>query len=216
MDMEIARRTPDCLDDAAIAALVEGRAFDERQRAVRHAGECAYCRYRVAALARVSADPAVKKEIEALESDRRSVRSPRIGWKFIATTGLAAAAVLAILVEPTGTLRDRFIPRGDNVHRESAITTADAPRIISPSGTAREADVLRWTSVAGADMYRVRIWNQSGDVIWSTETRDTLASVPAAVERGVSYLWEVNARTGWDRWTSSEFVEFTIGASPNR
>jgi len=65
-------------------------------------------------------------------------------------------------------------------------------------------------------MYRVRVWNQSGDVIWSGETRDTVVAIPSQVQRGVSYLWEVNARTGWDRWTSSEFVEFKIGSSESR
>ena len=209
--MELAQGTPDCLDDASIAAVVEGRAFDGRDKALSHVSECAFCRYRVAAVARVAQDPAIKKEIETLEPERHSVLSPRVGWRFFATAGLAAAAAAAILIEPEGTLRERFAPRGE-VHREAAITTTESPRIISPTGRSA-ARVLQWTSVPEADMYRVRIWNQSGDVIWSSETRDTAIAIPSAVERGVSYLWEVNARTGWDRWTSSEFVEFTIGPS---
>jgi hypothetical protein len=213
--MEIAQRTPDCLDEATIAAVVEGRVFDGRQKALAHVSECAYCRYRVAAVARVAQDPAVKKEIDTLEPERHSTMSPRLGWKFFATAGLAAAAAAVVLIEPTGTLRGRFTSRGDEVHREAAITTTESPRIISPSGTST-VSTLRWTGVPEADMYRVRIWNQNGDVVWSGETRDTVIAIPSAVERGVSYLWEVNARTGWDRWTSSEFVEFTIGSSPSR
>lgn len=212
--MEIAQRTPDCLDDASIAAVVEGRLFDGRDKALSHVSECAYCRYRVAAVARVAQDPAVKKEIETLEPGRHSTASPRVGWKFFTTAGLAAAAAAALLIEPTGTLRERFAPSGE-LHREAAITTTESPRIISPSG-ASATDVLRWSRVPEADMYRVRIWNQNGDVIWSGETRDTVVAIPSAVQRGVTYLWEVNARTGWDRWTSSEFVEFTIGPSQSR
>jgi len=212
--MEIAQRTPDCLDDASIAAVVEGRVFEGREKALSHVSQCAFCRYRVAALARVAQDPAVKKEIDLLEPQRHPAMSPRVGWKFFATAGLAAAAAAVILIEPAGTLRERFSPRTE-VHREAAITTTESPRIISPSGTGA-ADVLRWTSVPEADMYRVRIWNQSGDVIWSGETRDTVVAIPSQIQRGVSYLWEVNARTGWDRWTSSEFVEFKIGSSESR
>ena len=211
MHMEIAQRTPDCLDDASIAAVVEGRAFDWRDIALAHVSECAFCRYRVAAVARVAQHPEIKKEIETLEPERHSVASPRVGWRFFATAGLAAAAAAVILIDPAGKLRERFTPSGE-VHREAAITTTESPRIISPSGKG-SADRLRWTSVPEADMYRVRIWNQNGDVVWSSETRDTVIAIPSAVQRGVSYLWEVNARTGWDRWTSSEFVEFTIGPS---
>lgn len=212
--MEIAQRTPDCLDDASIAAVVEGRAFDGRDKALAHVSECAFCRYRVAAIARVAMHPEIKKEIETLEPARHSITNPRVGWKFFATAGLAAAAAVAILIEPTGTLRERFTPSGE-VHREAAITTTESPRIVSPTGTTA-ARVLQWTSVPEADMYRVRIWSQNGDVIWSSETRDTVVAIPTAVQPGVSYLWEVNARTGWDRWTSSEFVEFTIGTSKSR
>ena len=212
---EPTHRTPYCLDEASIAALVDGNAFDGRDVALAHVSECSFCRYRVAAIASVTRDPAIEKEIELLEAGSRHKR-PAVIRRSLTVTGLAAAAIAIILLNPARSLRERSTSESREVTRETAITTAESPRILSPSGRVAEASELRWTSVPEADTYRVRIWNHDGDVIWTTETRDTVVAIPSTVQRGISYLWEVDARTGWDRWTSSEFIEFTLGSAPGR
>jgi hypothetical protein len=57
-----------------------------------------------------------------------------------------------------------------------------------------------------------------GEVAWSGETRDTVLALPAALARsGQEYLlWDVKARTGWDRWVMSDLVEITLRPTGGR
>jgi hypothetical protein len=77
------------------------------------------------------------------------------------------------------------------------------------------AAVLRWTSVTGADRYRVTLFDAQGLVLFETQVGDTIARLPDSLTfaRGQTYLWKVEARTGWDRWAASELVEFSIPGS---
>jgi hypothetical protein len=61
-----------------------------------------------------------------------------------------------------------------------------------------------------ADLYEVRIWNTEGTVIYSKETKDTSIVLPEIIRPGMRYLWDVKARTGWDRWVSSDLVELSL------
>lgn len=206
-------RTPQCLSDDSIAALVDERQFVGRAEAIAHIGTCMSCRHRLAAIVRVTNDASVRLEMDALDAPRLAANSSRVGWRFFTVSGLAAAAVALVMMQPARELISRS--RAD-IRRESGITATDSPRILSPSGSSTKSDALRWTAVSEADVYRVRIWNTNGDVIWSTETRDTVIALPPILQPGSQYLWEVSARTGWNRWTSSDFVEFQIQASPSR
>jgi hypothetical protein len=94
-------------------------------------------------------------------------------------------------------------------HRETGAGPA-VPRIVAPSASLDPGDSLRWTGVAEADLYRVRVWDGEGTVVWTTDTRDTTAALPAQLRPGVQYMWDVSARTGWDRWVSSDIVELTL------
>jgi len=208
----------DCLDDDAIASLADGGDTSIEHDAVAHVAVCANCRARLAAVARLMDDETVSAEIRALQPTRRFTL-PRWSRRQLAVSGgLAAAAVAAIVLlgpKRSGVSTDQT--RTDSVsHREAAITATTAPRVVSPIDVADVADSLRWTSVPQADLYRVRIWNGEGTVVWSTETRDTMVALPQVVHSGTSYMWEVSARTGWDRWVSSDFVEFTLRARKPR
>src|SRR5438876_961968 len=54
-------------------------------------------------------------------------------------------------------------------------------------------------------------------VVFATEASDTVALFPdsIALVPGASYLWKVDARTGFDRWAASELAEFRV-AGPRR
>jgi hypothetical protein len=71
---------------------------------------------------------------------------------------------------------------------------------------------LRWESAAGADLYRVTLFQRDGRVMYRSELRDTAAALPDSVclAAGGSYLWKVEARTGWEQWASSPLVDFSI------
>jgi hypothetical protein len=49
-------------------------------------------------------------------------------------------------------------------------------------------------------------------VAWDGEARDTVLPLPPPLARPEAgdCLWVVDARTGWDRWVSSELHELTV------
>ena len=192
---------PDCLDETTIAALVDGT-LDAAGRgaADRHLTGCAVCRSAVAGVTRLVSDAAVAREVAALER-RRGVRD----WRLPA--GLAAAALLvAVLVLPR--------PANDDptVHRAPTITAADEPRLYAPIGVVADAARLAWAPVPGAEQYRVTLFDADGRVLFETTLRDTAVALPdsVALMPDRRYLWKVNARIGWDRWSSSPLVEFSV------
>jgi len=197
-------QTPDCLQDDMIAAVADGSLAPELRTAVLpHVGSCARCRGAVASVARALADPAVARELSA---SRRGGRVYRIA------VPLAAAAVLLLLLRS---------PAGDRlpVHRgppPPPPATTPVPR--SPVGTVSAVDALRWSPVAGADRYRVTVFDATGGVVYAAEVSDTVVAFPdsVALVPGHSYLWKVDARTGFDRWATSQLAEFSIAGARRR
>ena len=184
--------TPDCLDELVVADFVEGRLSPEsRVPVVAHLLTCARCRSVVKATA---AAPTA--------SERRWPR-----WSL--PLGLAAAAALVLLLLPRG--------GGDNSTpglREPTVTSTVAPVPISPAPGASVAQVDRlvWSSVPGADRYRLRLYDREGSTLWTVETADTSVGLPASVNLlpRVPYFWRVEAQAEWMRWAASDLVPFQI------
>ncbi len=198
------------LDDTTLASIVDGDV--SRPDAMAHLSVCDDCRRRLSAVAHLVDDAELRPEIQSLEHGTSRSVSPR-RWRpaSIAAISAFAAAAVAALVISLPKKNAESSPPSESIHREGAITTTAPPRIISPSAVASTNDALRWTSVSGADIYRVQVWNTDGRVVFSTDTRDTTVALPTELAKpGATYLWEVKARTGWDRWVSSEFLQFTI------
>lgn len=206
--MPDAMRTEDCLDEAALVALAWGDAGNRASTSIDHVAGCAHCRRRLSDIVRLAADPTIKQEIDALEPPRR-IPTHRFTRRTLVFGTLAAAAAVAVLISPFQSMKNR------ELRREAANSSAIAPRIVSPAEIRNRNEPMRWTSVPHADLYRVRIWNQNGDVVWSTETTDTVVSVPSVIQSGVRYMWVVDARTAWDRWVSSDLVELQIQKTPS-
>jgi hypothetical protein len=193
------RETPECLDDDALAALADG-SLDAAARAavLPHLAACARCRGVLASVARALADASVTREVGAVEGVGRR-RFFRI------VVPLAAAAVL-LLVFAWPRLNDDGAP-----HRGPPVNAA-APVPLSPIGTVAGANVLQWTSLAGADRYRVTLFEAGGRALYETERIDTAATLPDSIRLvpGRSYVWMVEGRIGFDRWSTSRLVEFSI------
>jgi hypothetical protein len=191
--------TPQCLDDETIAALAEGTIdADSRAAAMPHLATCARCRLAVASVARALADPAVAREIPRPAGARHRLIQVAIP--------AAAAAVVVLLAMPS---------RDDDrapAHRAPTITAVSSPILMSPVGIVAAADALRWAPVTGADRYRVTLFDDAGGVVYETQTADTVVALPDSIRLalGRSYLWKVEARTGWGRWSASELIEFSI------
>jgi hypothetical protein len=191
--------TPECIDDETVAALAEG-ALDgtARDAALAHVATCARCRRAVSSVARVLADPAVSREA-------RATARPRLRPLTLAS-GIAAAAIVAFVALPWRAADDT------STHRAPTITATASPVLMSPVGVVADARTLRWTGVGGTDRYRVTLFDATGGVVFETQTTDTLVTIPGSVrlERAQGYFWKVEARTGWNRWSASEMVEFSV------
>lgn len=198
--------TPACLDDDTIASLAEG-VLDAAARPplLAHAVECDRCRTALAMVVRALGDPAVQHEVRAVE--RRGGNRTR--W--LALAGVAAAALLALVVRMPRTT----IP--DSPHRASPITAAPAPQAVSPVGAVAGVRQLRWTPVAGAERYRVTLFDANGTVLYEAEQPGTELTLPDSVVPGpgVRRWWRVEAQLGFDRWAASDLNEFVIAGDPS-
>jgi hypothetical protein len=118
----------------------------------------------------------------------------------------AAAALLLVVSLPKSSHDNR------RAHRERAITAVAGPVLDSPVGAVAGATVLRWSTVAGADRYRLTLFDARAHVVYETQLTDTVAVLPDSIVLvpGQRYLWRVVARTGWNRWSASDLVEFRI------
>lgn len=198
--------SPECFDDATIAALADGSLDAGARIAVLpHLAACARCRGAVAAVSRAVSDATVARELRALRG-RGRLRFMRIALP------LTAAAVLLVIAWP---------PRPENggpTHRAPTITAAADPVPLSPVGAVAGAGALRWAAVAGADRYRVTLFDAKGRVLYEAQLPDTVVTLPDSIVLvpGRPHLWKVEARTGFDRWSASTLVEFTVTGGARR
>ena len=197
--------TPQCLGEAAVAAFVDGQtaAGAAREATVAHLAVCARCRAMVASVARLAAAESVASEAPAERPSRRRWPVP---------VAAAAAVLLAVLAWPRGA------DQTGTGHRAPTITAAAAPVPIAPVAAVAEAPVLRWSAVPGADRYHLTLFDAGGRVRYEVQLADTVAALPDSVVlvTGQTYLWSVEARIGWDRWSTSPLTEFSIVGAPRR
>lgn len=195
--------TPECPDELVIADFVDGRlSADQRAPVVTHLLTCARCRALVKATGRLVAETAVTAQLPARRWRRWSV-----------PLGLAAAAALVLLLVPRGS--DDSTPG----LREPTVTSTIAPVPIAPAPGASAARVDRfvWSSVPGAERYRMRLYDGEGTILWTVETADTAVALPDSVglTPRVPYFWRVEAQAEYMRWAASDLVSFQI-AGPRR
>ncbi|HEX9280472.1 MAG TPA: zf-HC2 domain-containing protein [Gemmatimonadales bacterium] len=197
--------TPQCLSEAAVAAFVDGQTTGAaREATVAHLAGCARCRAMVASVARLTTIESVAREAPT---------TARPSWRrWQVPVAAAAAVLLAVLAWPRG---NNQIGTG---HRAPTITAAAAPVPLAPVAAVAEARVLRWSAVPGADRYHVTLFDAGGGVRYEAQLADTVAALPDSVVlvTGQTYLWGVEARIGWDRWSTSPLTEFSIVGAPRR
>lgn len=197
----------ECLDEMAVAELMDGVASEERRATLlAHVAECAQCRRVVASVARMTAEPDIRREVTSVESatgPRRRVL--RVGGM----VGLAAAAALVLVIARP------WQSESVATHRDPVITAGPSPTPVAPVGTVEALTSLVWTSLPQADRYEVVLFDGDGTVLWEAQTSDSFAMVPdsVVVEAGALYFWRVRARTGFDRWAESHLTEFTVTSS---
>jgi anti-sigma factor RsiW len=181
------------LEPNEVAAYLDGELLaTDRSRIEAHLAECAECRAELTEVARL------------LHSQPRRRR----GW-LLPVGVAAAAAVVLVLALP----RPQAPPASSSGFREPAITTTVAPVVLAPRGTDAAVRSFIWTEVPHADRYRVTVFDETGRVVWETQTTDTAALAPDTVrlQAGAPHFWKVEAETAPNRWTASSLVEFSPG-----
>ncbi len=201
------RASASCLDDAALAEIAESGLSRSTREWCLHLAECAHCREAVASLAEVLADERVIRERSAL--DRAAIPHRRAPSRraVLGGAGACAAAVLvALMLRPAA-------KQPEAPHRGPTISAVEAPAPTTPAGDVADARIFRWTPVPGADQYRITLFDATGRVLYESERNDTILTLPDSITLTQSqpYLWKVEARTGVDRWTSSDLIDFRIG-----
>jgi len=193
MDVMNADRYPEGhLETGEVAAYLDGTLPpSNRVRIEAHAQECEVCRHELIEVARLL-----------------RTRPRRHGWHLPIGVAAAAAAVALFLVLP----RPATEP-GSPEYREPAVTTTVPPAVVGPRGVITAAQMFVWTAVPHADPYRLALFDDTGRVLWETQTSDTSVLLPDSIRLrpGASYLWKVEAQTSWNRWVGSDLVEFSIG-----
>ncbi len=132
-------------------------------------------------------------------------------------TGLAAAAaLLLVLVLP----RAVNPPGAPPEHRAPSVGDTPAeltPLPLSPVGEVERVSALVWSHVDGANRYRATLLDENGNVVWESETPDTVATIPPdrSLTGGVTYFWKVDARFGFGRWLESGVAEFRLLPTPD-
>jgi hypothetical protein len=198
------------LESGEVAAYLDGAlAPSDRSRVEAHAAECDMCR------------------TELIEAASLLRARPRVRRWYV-PAGAVAAAAAAVVLLIWG--RPDNAPAGAAGYREPAVTTSVAPAVVAPRGVVSPAPVnvpegaprgvpsngrlFVWTAVPRADRYRLTLFDGTGAVVWETQTPDTAAQLPDSIRirTRATYLWKVEAQTGWNRWVSSDLVEFSVGS----
>jgi hypothetical protein len=195
-----------CLTTDAIVAFADGRLSDsERLAWTPHLGSCRRCQRELASLVRTLNDPAV------LDASRIS-KPYRRRLTLLIVPLAAAAAIILTLALP----RERQLRAPGVQHRELVLTPGNAPMIGSPMGTVAEVESLQWSAVPHAELYRVTLFDDDGDVLFEKEVAEPHLALPETVKLlpENQYLWQVQARIGFGRWISSDLVEFRV-SPPN-
>lgn len=199
-----------CLADNEIAALADGKPEAGRDRAVAHLAACPSCRHRLATISRLLGDAVITSELRHLEA-----AGPRPRWRALALAVGAAASLAGAFV--AGGLLRSGLEKGsgddgaESTHRDGVITSTVAPRLLPPASPTATPDSLHWTSVPYADRYQLLVFDREGRLAWEPQTTDTAVALPARLARAPgTYIWKVEARTGWDRWVASEWARFTV------
>lgn len=179
------------LESVEVAAYLDrGLGESDQARVEAHLAECPECRAELVALTRLL----------------RTRERPRRVWLPLA----AAAAILTLLVPWTRLVGPKSdVSSTGSLLREPASTTAVAPVLLRPRGTAAGPRFI-WSAVPGADRYRITVFTSDGSIAWESQVAETTVTLPDTLPAGGRFFWKVEARVGFQRWVSSDLTEFSV------
>jgi hypothetical protein len=156
-----------------------------RVRVEAHLDACTECRHELVEVRRVA------------QSFRGASRWPSWAWtRLAAGIAVAAGVTLVLLIPGSRSLGPR---RAEPVRSSGQRGGTDGRLridIVSPTADMPiPASALTFTwHAAAADLYRVTLLTESGEPLWTYETTDSSARIPAATRvRPGNYFWRVDA-----------------------
>lgn len=158
------------------AYLSDGLDAAETAQLDNHLADCAVCREQLIGARRL------------LDTAPR-----RRNWSF-AVAGLAAAAVIVVFLLP----RSGMEPSVDSVRgAEEELAPGIAIEVVAPDESVSLGGPVRfiWHGMGDRPLYRLTLTDGAGEEIWTTDTRDTVATlpIPESLAPGVEYFWYVDA-----------------------
>jgi len=211
-------RTPGCPDEHLIAGFAEGRLGDADQSRIEgHIADCAACASLVAELSRQRTGTATEviPDLTLARARRLSSGGPG-GWMSFAPH-LAAAAVAVVCISALIQFIRVDSPEDANAIRttRSLATSGASLQVLSPAaGATLEPGSLnvRWTGVATAHYYEVRIVTDAGEIVSEhrVATTEWRPGNGVELEPGADYFVRVDAVVAGARSVSSEHVPFRI------
>lgn len=195
---------------------------DERLLFEDHLLECQYCfqsLYRTAPLANLmrKGNAAPEEEVELFQGadkdaniksrpKRRPPHHFRRTW-ISAVAGIAAVAVMAVLISIW-----IFNPARENVRLRGY---DEVPiLIVSPIGGIKALSEIRWKAVKGIETYNVKIFSESGDLVWEESSKGNSVVIPASVSDSFvaeqEYYWQVEGQMPEGDLLKSQKIQFWI------
>jgi hypothetical protein len=195
-------------DEFARVFLAEANPF-ERARLMDHVARCAECSYVYRALREL--EDAARAADPSLPASGRKPSTPALAWGGFGA--LAAAAALAVAVLRPSAPPAAIAPPQDATRARPEAVVTPAPGAPVGSLSTRPAE-FRWTPAADAQGYRVRLFSDAGELLWtSDDVREARAAFPADLALpGGTYYWQVLTVPTWSTMESdlvpSEQVRF--------
>lgn len=138
----------------------------------------------------------------------QSVAAGRGGDRQRRLVPLAAAAVVVLLFG--GTIA--FVALRANSQADALRGNRSAVELVSPRGAEGSRPVnFIWRSQPEGAVYTLEVFTSAGDVVFTTETRDTAVALPPdlTLSTGETYHWWVSVHTPDGRDARSSPVSFT-------
>jgi hypothetical protein len=184
----------------------------EKQQFENHLLECEYCfqdLYESAPVANLIREeklaPSQKVRLQE-DAEKVPVRFFQKKWAFAVASVLTVlmAAFVFVLLQSPGEKTKRL--RG---HDDVSIL------VVSPVGEVTALSELRWKPVAAVDSFDVKIFTETGEIVWEGSAQGSNAVLPDSIIetliRGRTYFWQVEAQTAKGERLKSQRIPFKIG-----
>ena len=202
---------PSCPGVDAVARTVLEGTEEERQRLLAHAETCAACTAEIELVDTWTAAGSSQGQIEdaTIRRIRGRVlpRAPRTGrlQRFAAAAAvlLSIGGALVFLSSP----RPPALPERDG---STPVVRGVGVELVEPVGDVSQLpDTWRWSTVDGAELYRLSILRVDGEVELVAETTEPVWRPSAhSLSPSVNYGWKVEAFSAGERLATSPVVLF--------